>query len=96
MNIAGPQDVTKRYVSNYMTTTRKLRFEEAWISGVLAPFAGANADAAQDSREDQELVRIAEEAPMPTTVRLVLDGITFSIALLKGGCSSFLGFLKMH
>ena len=30
--------MTKRYVSNYMTTTRKVRFEEKWISAVLDKF----------------------------------------------------------
>ena len=32
------QDITKRYVSDYMTSTRKLRFDEKWISRVLDSF----------------------------------------------------------
>jgi len=32
------QDVTRRYGSNYMTTTRKIRHDEKWISAVIGAF----------------------------------------------------------
>jgi len=65
-NMGNMKDVTKRYVSDFMTSTRKLRFDEKWISRVVDAFN--DKPDSQDSKEDLELMKKSEEAPMPTTV----------------------------
>ena len=57
------KDVTRRYASNYLTQTRKARTEESWLTETLLPWLDRD-----NSREDEELTRKSEEAPLPTNV----------------------------
>lgn len=65
-NMGLMKDVTKRYVVNYMTTTRKIRFDEAWVHSTINKYNKQSDE--KESKEDLELVKKSEEAPMPTTV----------------------------
>ncbi|XP_011178716.2 DNA repair protein complementing XP-C cells homolog isoform X1 [Zeugodacus cucurbitae] len=60
------KDVTARYCPNWTTTVRKSRVERAWVEAAFAPYYGQRT--ARDIREDQELRRIHEEKPMPTSI----------------------------
>ena len=59
-------DLTQRYAANFLTETRKLRTEAAWLEAALGPFAGEQGEAGR--REQEELARKASEAPLPTTI----------------------------
>jgi len=61
------KDVTRRYASDYMTSTRKIRYDEKWIDKTLKKYT-QKSNTAKAKQEDLELSRKAEEAPMPTTV----------------------------
>ena len=57
------KDLTRRYASNYLTQSRKLRVEEKWLEETLRPWLDRD-----NKKEDTELVRKSEEAPLPTNV----------------------------
>ena len=37
-NCTPCKDVTKRYVANFMTSTRKIRFDDTWIHTTVSKF----------------------------------------------------------
>ena len=57
------KDVTRRYASNYLTVTRKARTDESWLAETLSPWRDRDS-----AKEDEELARRSEEAPLPTNV----------------------------
>ena len=57
------KDVTRRYCSNYLTQTRKLRVEQKFLDETLSPWIDRD-----NSKEDKELSKKSEEAPLPTSV----------------------------
>ncbi|XP_054736573.1 DNA repair protein complementing XP-C cells homolog isoform X1 [Anastrepha obliqua] len=60
------KDVTARYCPNWTTTVRKSRVERAWLEEAFRPYYGQRTP--RDIVEDQELRRIHEEKPMPTSI----------------------------
>uniref|UniRef100_W8AP99 DNA repair protein complementing XP-C cells n=1 Tax=Ceratitis capitata TaxID=7213 RepID=W8AP99_CERCA len=60
------KDVTARYCPDWTKTVRKSRVERAWLEAAFTPYYGQRT--ARDIREDQELRRIHEEKPMPTSI----------------------------
>uniref|UniRef100_A0A0K8V318 DNA repair protein complementing XP-C cells n=1 Tax=Bactrocera latifrons TaxID=174628 RepID=A0A0K8V318_BACLA len=77
------KDVTARYCPNWTTTVRKSRVERAWVEAAFAPYYGQRT--ARDIREDQELRRIHEEKPMPTSIAEYKDHPLYALGrhLLK-------------
>jgi len=61
------KDVTRRYATDYITTTRKIRFDQKWIDQTLKRFT-QKLNTEKAKREEAELVNKSEDAPMPTTV----------------------------
>ena len=57
------KDVTRRYSSHYLTQSRKLRVEEKWFDETLRPWLDR-----ENKKEDSELIKKSEEAPLPTSV----------------------------
>ena len=57
------KDVTRRYSSNYLTQSRKLRVDETWFDKTLCPWLDRD-----NKKEDTELVKKSEEGPLPTSV----------------------------
>ena len=57
------KDVTRRYSSNYLTHSRKLRVDETWFDKTLCPWLDRD-----NKKEDTELVKKSEEGPLPTSV----------------------------
>ena len=57
------KDVTRRYSSNYLTQSRKLRVDENWLGETLSPWLDRD-----NKKEDTELVKKSEEGPLPTSV----------------------------
>ena len=57
------KDVTRRYCSNYLTQTRKLRVEQKFLDETLSRWIDR-----ENSKEDNELTKKSEEAPLPTSV----------------------------
>ena len=57
------KDVTRRYSSNYLTQSRKLRVDENWFGETLSPWLDRD-----NKKEDTELVKKSEEGPLPTSV----------------------------
>ena len=76
-------DVTQRYAANFLTETRKLRTEAAWLEAALGPFAGEPGEAGR--REQEELARKAAEAPLPSTIGQFKDHPLYALTrhLLK-------------
>ena len=62
-NQGGVKDVTRRYCGNYLTVTRKLRTDETWLAATLSPWLDRDS-----AREEEELTRKSEEAPLPTSI----------------------------
>ena len=64
VNMKGQvKDVTRRYSSNYLTQSRKLRVDEQWFESTLCPWLDRD-----NKKEDTELVKKSEEGPLPTSV----------------------------
>ena len=57
------KDVTRRYSSNYLTQSRKLRVDEVWFDSTLCPWLDRD-----NKKEDTELIKKSEEGPLPTSV----------------------------
>ena len=62
-NLGGVKDVTRRYSGNFLTLTRKLRTDQTWVADTLSPWLDRDS-----AREDEELTRKSEEAPLPTNI----------------------------
>jgi len=67
-NSGKVKDVTQRYASNFLTQTRKLRVEQAWLEKLLINYKETD-----DCKEDLELARIATDAPLPTSIAAFKD-----------------------
>ncbi|XKL66853.1 hypothetical protein PGB90_010273 [Kerria lacca] len=61
------KDVTRRYVPQYLTVTRKLRIDENWWKNTMEPFKPSNT--AQNREEDEELEKMLEEQPIPSSIQ---------------------------
>lgn len=57
------KDVSRRYCSNFLTQTRKLRVDQNWFEQTLQPWIDE-----ANNWEDAELTKKSEEAPLPTNV----------------------------
>ena len=57
------KDVTRRYCSNFLTQSRKLRVDQDWLDKTLFPWLDTH-----NKKEDAELNKKSEEAPLPTNV----------------------------
>jgi len=98
-NGVGVKDVTRRYAANYMTQTRKIRCTQEWLDGALCGLAMPND--AKNEKEDKDLDRNLQKAPMPTTVSAFKDHPLYALErhLLKFEAiyppnSVTLGFMK--
>ena len=57
------KDVTRRYSSNFLASSKKLRIDQKWVDTTLRPFIDTDND-----EEDREMIKKSEEAPLPTSV----------------------------
>uniref|UniRef100_T1PIT9 Rad4 beta-hairpin domain 3 n=1 Tax=Musca domestica TaxID=7370 RepID=T1PIT9_MUSDO len=60
------KDVTARYNPQWTNVVRKSRVEKAWLDTALHKYHGHRTK--RDIKEDQELRRIHEEKPLPTSI----------------------------
>lgn len=60
------KDVTSRYASDWMHTTRKLRVSPEWWKAVLALYCDPNVE--REKRENEELKARFTEEPLPSTI----------------------------
>ncbi|KAL0273232.1 UNVERIFIED_CONTAM: hypothetical protein PYX00_005958 [Menopon gallinae] len=60
------KDVTKRYVPNWHSDTRKRRVDEAWWNETMWPYQGPRT--AQDREEDEDINRQLQDKPLPTVI----------------------------
>ncbi|XP_068627766.1 DNA repair protein complementing XP-C cells homolog [Battus philenor] len=60
------KDLTRRYVPQWNTVTRKQRVENAWWNTAVQPWLGPKN--ARDREEDERLDRMQLEAPLPKTI----------------------------
>jgi len=57
------KDVTMKYCSNFLTSSKKLRIDQKWLDKTLRPYLDTDND-----KEDREMIKKSEEAPLPTSV----------------------------
>lgn len=60
------KDVTRRYVPQYLSVTRKLRVDDAWWKSTMDPFKPPQDP--QNREEDEALEKVLEEQPLPTAI----------------------------
>ncbi|XP_065207496.1 DNA repair protein complementing XP-C cells homolog [Planococcus citri] len=60
------KDVTRRYVPQYLSVTRKLRVDDAWWKTTVNPYKPPQDP--QNREEDEALEKILEEQPLPTAI----------------------------
>ncbi|XP_061397215.1 DNA repair protein complementing XP-C cells homolog [Musca vetustissima] len=60
------KDVTARYNPHWTNVVRKSRVEKSWLDTALQKYLGHRTK--RDIKEDQELRRIHEEKPLPTSI----------------------------
>ncbi|XP_013104494.2 DNA repair protein complementing XP-C cells homolog isoform X1 [Stomoxys calcitrans] len=65
-NDLSVKDVTARYSTHWTTVVRKSRIDKSWLDAALNKYRGHRTS--RDIKEDQELRRIHEEKPMPTSI----------------------------
>lgn len=61
------KDITRRYCSEYMTITRKLRIDPEWWEETLEPFLPPNSK--QNKEEEKKLDEILINKPLPKTIQ---------------------------
>lgn len=60
------KDVTARYNPHWTTVVRKSRVDKSWLDTAIHKYLGHRTK--RDIKEDQELRRIHEQKPMPTSI----------------------------
>jgi xeroderma pigmentosum group C-complementing protein len=60
------KDVTKKYVSNWMSQTLKLRTDEDWWSSTMILFAPPESN--RDATEDRLIESRLAKQPLPTSI----------------------------
>lgn len=60
------KDVTKRYVPNWHSDTRKRRVDDEWWNETMWPYEGPKT--AQDREEDEDIKRQLLDKPLPTSI----------------------------